>query len=181
MAIDLTGQVAIVPKPPTFVGWGIAAVTHSHVSHVVTNVGGGMVASPEPGGVRIRSVAEFPTAVYSRFPLTGLNAARVADWARAQEGVPYAFADDALIGLERLFDFRFPRWVRRMYEDDGKWQCAQLAMAALLKGGMDPFPADPDRLGDVAPGDFERLFVRNGWCSVADLVASEAKTVASWA
>lgn len=178
---DLTGQVGIVPKPPTFIGWGIAAVTHSHCSHVVTHVGGGMVASPQPGGVRIVPASSFPTAVYSRFPLSGLAAGRVADFARSQEGKPYAFADDALIGLERLFGFRFPRWVRRMYEDDGRLQCAQLAMASLLKGGIDPFPGDPDRLGDVAPADFERLFIRNAWTTVAELVAGESRTVTAWA
>lgn len=160
---DLIGQVAVIPAHRALIPWGIAAVTGSHCYHMVGHVGRGQVVSAEPGGVRIRPVSDFPTAVWSRYPVSGLAAQRAAEWGRSQEGVPYAYADDALIGCERLLHIRFPRWVRRAYEHDGQWQCSQLATAMLLQAGVDPFPGDPDKLGDVAPGDYERAFVRAGW------------------
>ncbi|BCT75603.1 hypothetical protein SCMU_14450 [Sinomonas cyclohexanicum] len=167
MGDPLPGQVAVIPAHRAPVPWLIAAATGSHSYHMVCAIGGGRVVSAEPGGVRFRLVSEWPTAVWSQYPLSGLAGQRAADFAVAQVGKPYAFADDALIGVERLLRFRFPGWVRRAYEADGQWQCAQLATATLLAGGVDPFPGDRDKLGDVAPGDYERAFVRAGWVAAS--------------
>lgn len=157
------GQVAVIPAPHEPVPWAIASITGSHSYHMVGHVGGGQVVSAEPGGVRLRSVDEFPTAVWSDYPITGLRAQAAAEWGRAQLGKPYAYADDALIGAERLLRIRFPGWIRRAYEHTGQWNCSQLCMGMLIAGGVDAFPGDKDRLGDVAPGDFEHAFIRAGF------------------
>lgn len=172
--LDLTGQVAVIPAPVKLTrrwddaaAWTIAAVTGSGTHHVVTHVGRGMVASAEPGGVRLRPVSDYPVAVWSRFRLPGYAAGRAADWARAQVGTPYAYADDLMIGAERVLGVRFPRWVRARYADTGQFQCAQLATYALMAADVNPFP-DRDTIGDVTPGDFEALFIRNGWHTPAE-------------
>lgn len=160
---DLTGQVGCVTRPGSFVARGIAAVTSSHTYHNVVHVGGGQVVSADPEGVKLRAASDWPDAIWSKFPINGLAAAKIADFARAQVGKPYAFADDALIGCERLLRIRFPYWVRRTYAEDGQWQCAELAAAALMQGGVHLWADDRERLGDWAPGDFEAYFIAQGW------------------
>jgi hypothetical protein len=162
---DLTGQVGILPKPKTAVARAIAAITSSHSYHMVVHAGRGQVVSADPGGVKLWAANLYPDAVWSKFDIRGLQAQTIAEWARAQVGRDYAYVDDALIGCERLLRIRFPNWVRRSYEYTERWQCAQLATGALLQGGIDPWPNDPDSLGDRAPGDYERLFIRRGWYS----------------
>lgn len=171
MSDDLTGQIGVLSHPGSFVARGIASITGSHSYHVVGFVGAGQVVSAEPEGVRLRPASDFPDAIVSKFKLNGLKAGAAADWARAQVGKPYAFADDVLIGCERLLRFRFPSWVRRTYSDDGQWQCAELGMAMLVRAGANPWPNDPDALGDRSPGDFEKYFITQGWSVPGDFGA----------
>jgi hypothetical protein len=168
--LDLTGQIGVIPKPSTAVARAIAAITSSHSYHVVVHAGRGQVVSADPGGVRLWPIGLYPDAIWSKFPLRGLQGQQIAEWARAQAAanVQYAWADDALIGCERLLRIKFPNWVRRSYEYNERLQCAQLATLALLQGGIDAWPNDPDGLGDRAPGDFERLFIRKGWNKPSD-------------
>lgn len=156
------GQVGVIPGADSLFQWGICVVTHSRVHHVVIDVGMGMVVSANLEGVQLVPKSTYPTAIWSDFQMTWADAAAVAKFARTQVGKPYAYADDALIAIERIFRFRFPKDCRQQFEDDGQWQCAQLADAALMAGGIDAFP-DHDVVGDVSPGDFEQLFIAKHW------------------
>jgi hypothetical protein len=79
---------------------------------------------------------------------------------------PYAYVDDALIALERMFRFRFPDWLRQRFADDGQLQCAQLCDNALAAAGVNVFK-DGRIVGDVYPGSYELLFVADGWYTEA--------------
>lgn len=162
------GQIGVIPGAGNIFEWGICEVTDSHSRHCVVGIGGGMAVSADPTGVhRVNSDEMYPTAIWSRFDLTFDQAARIAQFAIHQIGKPYAYIDDFLITVERILRFRFPRRVRSWFADDGQWQCSELADMSLLAGGVDAF-YPRELVGDTAPGDFEALFLRKNWATLAD-------------
>ncbi len=165
MDVD-AGQVAVIPGAGRPVPFLIDIITASHCSHMVVVADHGMCVSADPDGVHLRPLADFPQAVVSRFEMTPEQAAQVVAFATAQLGKPYAFLDDALIGIERIFRFRFPLYVRRIFADDGQWQCAQLCDAALAHAGVQVFD-DGRMVGDVFPGSYETEFIRRRWYTLA--------------
>jgi hypothetical protein len=122
-------------------------------------------ASADGEGVALHPLSDWPTAVWSKFNLSGPQQAAVAAYARAQVGKPYAYLDDALIAVERIFRFRFPDWVRQRFQNDGQFQCAQLCDAALAAAGVNVFH-DGRMIGDVFPGSYEQEFINRGWYSL---------------
>jgi uncharacterized protein YycO len=160
--VSNVGQVAVIPGARGIMPYLICKVTGSHSHHMIVITGENECVSADPGGVSIRRLSDFPTAVVSKFVLTGEQAAQVAAFAKAQSGKPYAFLDDALIAVERVFRFRFPGWVRERFADDGQWQCAELADAALAAAGVNVFH-DGRMIGDVYPGSYEAEFINRGW------------------
>lgn len=155
------GQVALVPGSHSWVTFLICKITGSHCGHEVVITGDDECVSAEPHGVRLRRLNEFGTMIPSELVLKPEQVEQIVAFARAQVGKPYAYADDALIAIERVFRFRFPMFVRREFQKDGQWQCAQLSQAALLAGGVSLVPASV--YGDVYPGTFESAFEACGW------------------
>jgi hypothetical protein len=156
------GQVGLIPGSSNIIQYGICKVTRSHVAHTILDIGGGECISAEPGGAKIRPLTDFPTAIWSSYAITPQQATVAAAWGRAQEGVPYNFFDDAVIGIEEAFGIRLPKWV-----EDGAWnrtslECAQLADQALQAAGFQAFD-DGRHPGRVYPGSFEHDWVRRGW------------------
>lgn len=158
------GQVAVIPGADHWVTWAICKITGSHCGHMIICISETecVSADAEADVVRVRPLTDFPTAAWSRFDLTTGQAGASASYALSQVGKPYAFLDDALIGFERVFRFRFPDWVRQRFEDDGQWQCAQLADACLAAANVNVFH-DGRMIGDVFPGSYEAEFVKRGW------------------
>lgn len=156
------GQVGLIPGANAFIPFMICRITGSHVYHVIIVISDTLCVSAEGDGVVIKPLTDFPTAIYSRFNLTPMQADAVARFAQAQVGKPYAYISDTLIMLERIFRFRFPRWARERFSRPGEYQCAQLAEACLNAAGEDPF-SERHVIGDVDPGNFEDLFIWRGW------------------
>lgn len=159
----LLGQVGIIPNGESWIARAIERLTHSESCHAVIGLGGGMCIGAEPGGARIRPVTDWPTAIWSKFPLTASQAYGCAAWAEKREYAPYAYLDDALLGLEYALNFRWPKFVTRHFSSDRQWMCSELADAALTLGaGIKVFDDDRD-FCETSPGDFERLFRAKGW------------------
>jgi hypothetical protein len=156
------GQVAVIAGSHSFISWAICKVTGSHCYHMIVDVGDGRCVSADGDGVAEHPVTDWPAAVWSEFVLTGPQQDIVAAYARAQIGKPYAYLDDALIAVERVFRFRFPHWIRQRFQDDGQFQCAQLCDGALAAAGVNVFH-DGRMIGDVFPGSYELVFVERGW------------------
>lgn len=162
------GQIGIIPGADTFLSYGICKMTGSHSRHAIIGVGGTSAVSADPDGVHLIDyeamvrTGDYPKVLWSNFDQTWTQAARVAQFALNQVGKPYAFWDDALIALERIFHHRAPEHLRKFLEDDGQWQCAELATASMAAGGTIVFP-DDDLIGDAAPGDYEALYIRKHW------------------
>jgi uncharacterized protein YycO len=157
------GQVFVQAGPVTKVQWLICAFIQSPAFHCGMGIGNGMVISAQPNGVRIEQEAMYPGAVWSRFPLTAVQAEDAVAWAKAREGRPYNWLDDAMIGIENMTPLRFPRWITRHWQNDKTYQCAQLADAALTLGAGYRVFDDGREPGRVSPGSFAELFRANGW------------------
>jgi hypothetical protein len=161
METDMTlGQVAIC-RGGGALARIVSATTRSPYSHVIIDVGGGMVASAEIGGLRLRPVAEFADyddPVWSRFDLHDWQAEGVAQYARARLGTRYNVAAGAYILVTRALVIATPSTHPRAY-----YQCAQLAEDALAHGaGILVFP-EGRTAGPATPADFENLFRYHGW------------------
>lgn len=161
--MTLTGQIGLIPHGDNFVTRGIELVTRSHVHHVIIAIDDTWCIGAEPHGARIALISDFPTAIWSQFPLTPQQAAGAASWALARNRIPYNILDDALIGIECITGIVFPDWITAHYDNDKSYQCAQLADAALTKGAGIQVFTDGRKPGTVYPGSFEALFLANGW------------------
>jgi uncharacterized protein YycO len=166
----MIGQVGVVRHGTSWVARGIEAVTRSPAFHCVVGIGGGQAIGAEPGGARIRDEGYWPDTVWSQFFITERQAKHIADWARKQEGKPYAYLDDALLGLRYEFGWKLPGWAAARLSSDEQWMCSELACAALMLGGG--INAFPDRkFCEVAPADFLDLFLAEKWITAGKALA----------
>jgi hypothetical protein len=156
------GQVGLIPGSNNLVQYLICKVTRSHVAHTITDIGNGECMSAEPGGARIRRLEDFPTAVWSSYNLAPAQAEASAAWARARQGTPYNWFDDAVIGIEETFGIRLPAWIENGAWNSTTLECAQLADQALAAGGFQAFD-DGRHPNRVYPGSFEHDWIRRGW------------------
>ena len=158
------GQVAVIPGSSSLITWAVCLITGSHCGHMIIKTSDTKCVSTDANANEVREhlLTDFPDAAWSEFPLTDAQAHASALYALSQVGKPYAYLDDALIGVERIFRFRFPDWVRRRFADDGQWQCAQLADACMAAANQNVFK-DGRKLGDVYPGSYEQAFIDRGW------------------
>lgn len=163
---NLAGQVGLIPGASGWVTYLICRITGSHCGHTILITGPNECVSADPDGVHVRPLTDFGNYVPTKFPMTDDQRAQIVAYAKAQAGKPYSFADDALIGLERIFGFRFPNWVRARFASDHQFQCAQLCDASLKAGGVEAFD-DGRMTGDVFPGSFEELCIERGWYTAA--------------
>lgn len=159
--MDVTGQVALVHSTG-FWPAVISIVTHSHFNHMITGISPTAVVSAERQGVIRRHVSDFPGAVWSEFPETILAEHKVAEYAISQIGKPYAFLDDFFIGVALITRQHAPGWLMRRLRSGKRWECAELADAALQHGGVNVFH-DGRPWGAVYPGSFEPVFRDYGW------------------
>lgn len=162
-ALTYTGQIALIPGGSSWIAQGIELVTASDVCHVIIGIDEEYCIGAEPGGAKIRPISYWDTAVWSRFEFSEAQALACASWARAREGRPYNFIDDALIGIEDLSHLQLPEWFMKGYSTDTSYECAQLADAALSFGAGISVFNDGRLPGQVAPGSFEPFFKERGW------------------
>jgi hypothetical protein len=167
---NAVGQVAVIPGADNWISWAICKITGSHSRHMIirTSPTECVSADAELDRRRVtrRPLTDFPTAIWSKFDLTPAQQEAIAAFALAQVNKPYAYLDDALIAIERIGRFRFPDWVRRGFQSDGQWQCAQVADAALAAAGVHVFD-DGRMIGDVFPGSYEEEMIKRHWYTLA--------------
>lgn len=154
------GQIGIVAGPSSRVQWFISAFTQSLAVHVVINRGDGTVVSAMPDGVIIEPLDAYKGAIWSRFPYGPGQGEAVVAFAMEQRGKKYNYVDDGMIGIEYLTGWNFPTIVTNVVDNGKRWQCSQLADAALCAGYKDLFPAVDGR---IAPGTFAKLYEAEGW------------------
>lgn len=136
----------------------VQAAIGSPFSHVIIDIGEGLVASAQIGGLELRPVEDFPDAVWSQYDFHQWQAEGAADYAAARVGTPYNIASLPAVLLTRAL--QIPTRTTRAY---AYYQCAQLAEDALMHGaGILVFP-EGRTAGPATPADFEALFRRNGW------------------
>lgn len=161
-ALSRTGQIGLLSGPRKFWPIVISVITRSSAYHSVVDVGGGECVSAEPGGVKLRPVTDFPHASWSKFPLTRRRRLLIAGWARAQVGLPYNYMADLIIGVALVTHHRPPRWADKYLRGNGRWECAGLAEAALMRAGIRIF-RDGSPYGVVFPGAYLSIFKDFGW------------------
>jgi hypothetical protein len=164
--LDRTGQVALVHQTG-FWPFIISTVTRSSWNHMLTAINATECVSAGPHGVQRRHIGDFPGAVWSEFPETALARHKVAAFALAQIGKPYAYLDDFLIGVGLLTRSKAPAWLLTRLRSTKRWECAELADAALQHGGVNVF-TDGRPWGAVYPGSFEQVFHDYGWLTNDD-------------
>lgn len=168
MPLSKLGQIGLQTKGDTFIPRGIQVVTRSDVFHVVVAISETECIGAQPGGAKIRPIDFTPNLVWSQFDLTPAQAQASADWARAREGRPYSFINDALIGISCGLDFAWPKFITEHYSNDKTYECAQLADAALTLGAGISVFNDGRPFGTVYPGSFEPIFKKNSWWTVSN-------------
>lgn len=160
--MTLRGQIALIPHGINIWQKLIELVTNAPVHHCVVAISETECVSAEINGVRIRPISDFPHAIWSHFELTDPQRYDIARFALKQIGKPYALVDDLLIGIALLLKSHVPDWIVDKINDDGHWQCAELADASLLAGGISAIePGRPPCV--VFPGSFMPYFKAHGW------------------
>lgn len=157
------GQIALIPHATNLWQRIIQWVTRSPVHHVIIALNDDFCVSAEIPVVRIRPVAHFPNAVWSHFDLSAAQQSQISRFALHQLNKPYSILDDLLIGLTLFLSKTLtPDSLWSRLQDDNQWQCAELADASLLAGGVNLF--DPTRPAcAVYPGSFVPYFQSHGW------------------
>lgn len=125
-------------KTGGFVAWLVRAVTASWADHVVVSIGNGQIIEAEPGGVRIRDIAEYAgyrIEYNTGEPMTDTQRAAVAEFAESKRGEPYAWTADAVDGL-RCLGLRW-RVLARFERARRSVMCSELAAQAGQYAGLD--------------------------------------------
>lgn len=159
----IMGQVALV-RTHGFVAWAIRVITNSPYNHMVVGTAAGDTVSPEHEGVIRRRVTYWQPdrIVWSRFAETELQHWQVADFAEDQLGKKYNWGSDFWIFIALITKRHTPKWIEARLNSGSRWQCAQLADAALRAGGVPVF-TDGRSPGAVFPGSYIHLFRERGW------------------
>ena len=139
--------------------WVSAAIRwccKSKVNHAFVVLDGGNIIEAQPNGARVRTVDEYPDAIYSRAPLTDKQRASIVAYAKAEIGCRYNFLDIAAQLLVRVFGWHAPKFVLNRLADPERLQCAQLVDWVYEESGIQLFP-DGRPEGLVAPSDLLNL------------------------
>lgn len=143
----------------------IRVVTRSWANHAFVSIGDGQIVEAEPGGVRIRDIAEYAgcrIAYNIGEPMTGMQRAAVAEYAASKRGEAYAWGADAADGM-RALGLRW-RILGRFAAGRRAVMCSELAAEAGQHAGLDWLcgQPSPDR---VTPGMLAARITGEAWAS----------------
>lgn len=145
--VSITGTVGRLIR----VGQYLNGDGFRNFEHAFVVLDGGMLLEAEPGGARIRPLAQYDgtNVTYSDWPLTDVQRDRIVQ-ARSLVGTPYSVLDYLSLVLVRLH-IR-PGWVARYVVNTGHMICSQMVDFCYVQAGVHLF--DDGRIpGDVTPGD----------------------------
>lgn len=154
-------QIGLV-RTTGFSSWLTRAITGSAWNHTVTRVSEHNVVSAESDGVQILPVTHFPGAVWSQFPLTDRQQAKIIAFSLAQENKPYGTLTYIWIGIALKLKIRTPRWLERKLSNGSTWVCSQLCDSAYQHAGIHLFRDDRPE-GAVTPASLAKIFYDFGW------------------
>lgn len=160
MVADLTGQIGVIRNGDSLIARLIEWFTHSHTCHVVVAWSETECVSAEPGGVLDRSNDAYTNIVWSRYALTDAQRAAIVAACKSSEKLPYNYAVYPSLIISRLAHLPVPHIVAAWLERRRNVDCSQLATQIYAAAGLKLFPKEPDV---VTPGDFERLFQKDGF------------------
>lgn len=160
----ITGQVGLVAPSGDFRGRLTQLVTGSHWVHMIVAVSETHCVSADPGGARVRPVADYGEVCWSQFPLRGSQRRRIVRFALSMVGTPYAWVDWVAAGVAVLTRAGTPEWLRSVVASHKRLLCSQLADLCLQAAGIHVF-FDERPAGAVVPASFGRVFVGRGWAS----------------
>lgn len=158
----ITGQIGLRRNSAGFIGKCIEWATYSTTHHVVVAVSETHCVSAEPGGARLRLIADYPALDWSGFDLTGAQRETIVSEAldAAAARTPYNYAIYPPLLWQRLTGHRVAAAVSDWLATRPHQNCSQAADDVYNAAGIHLFP-DITQL--ITPGDFERLYVRLGW------------------
>jgi cell wall-associated NlpC family hydrolase len=148
--VSIRGPIGFLVR----VGQALNGDGFSRYEHCFVYLGGGELVEAEPGGARVRPLAQYDAAgiVWLRCPPQHGDA--VAAAARALEGTPYSWLDYIALALHRL---HIPAPGLRAYiQDSGHAICSQLVDEGARRGGWQLFD-DRRWEGYVTPGALRKL------------------------
>ena len=159
--MDNLGQLGLV-RTVGLTSWLIRTITGSHWNHTICRVSEHNVVSAETTGVTILPTTHFPNAVWTDFPLTPREQAKLIAFSLAQVGKPYGSLTFIWIGISRLTRWATPRWLEKRISDQHTWICSQLCDAAYQAAGIHMF-TDDRPAGSVTPGDIAGVMYDFHW------------------
>lgn len=148
-----------------FLPWLVRRVTNSWANHVFISIGDGQVVEAEPGGVRVRDVAEYAGCrieYNDAEPMTAQQRAAVAEYAESKRGEAYAWAADAIDGL-RCLGLRW-RILGRFAEVRRSVMCSELAAEAGQHASLD-WNCGQDDPCQVTPAMLAARLVNQPWAT----------------
>ena len=132
----------------------------SEFEHAFVYVGNGSVIEAEPGGARIRSLAEYETFTVQwsseKIQLTDAQRAAVVDSANGLLGTPYSFLDYCALAAHRLGLKPLDALIKGRVESSRHLICSQLVDRIYADAGVHLFN-DGRWPGYVTPGDLYGL------------------------
>lgn len=161
----IAGQVGLVEVDGHFMGRVVAWASRSAYCHMVVAVSDTLCVSAEPGGARVRKISDYPTVVWSRFPMRPGQRRRSVRFALRSVGTPYAWLDYIAAGIALVTRTRTPQWLQSYIADTDRLLCSQLADLALQAAGIHVF-FDERPAGAVIPASFGKVFVARGWTEI---------------
>lgn len=157
-----TGQIGLIGTPTNFAERLICWATGSKYFHTVLAVTEDWAVSAEPGGARLRPIDAWPDTVWSDFPITNAQRAKIVQRGHSYINRPYNWLNDLSIGVGLVLGWETPKFIREYLWSEESLECAQLCDAAYDHAGYHIF--NDGRLpGAVWPGSFEKIYRKNGW------------------
>jgi hypothetical protein len=123
----LTGQVGCVVDSRGWMGKAIEDVTDSRAHHVIIAISETHCISAEPGGARIRPIADYEHVIWSRYEHTEEQAHFIAGLAEYSQHVRYDYLSFIALGWHFLTGAKIPDKAATWLDDRGETTCSQLA------------------------------------------------------
>lgn len=126
------------------------------------------IVEANAGGVRKLPLDYYDgcTVIPSQYALNPDEQAKLKAFTLSQVGKPYDYLDDFAIGMYDLTNPVTGNWlwklIEKSLEEDGHWECAALADAAMTAAGIKVFD-DGRPTHAVSPSDLANLFLAKGW------------------
>lgn len=151
------GQVGCVTNARGFIGRCIEAITRSPAHHVIIGLDADWCVSAEPGGTRLRLIAEYEHVTWSAYDHTEEQANLIAGLAEYSIGTRYNYAAIAALAVTHTTRRPIPQPIADWLNARGETTCSQLARDIIRHA------ADTPNVNVPCPGDWLQ-FIKEQTC-----------------